>query len=123
MISRLLAINPLFLAIALAVLLGGAFTTGWQVRGWRCDAALLDAERATDKARAALQEAVNDASTAYEHDRSSNHVASTIREETVRTIYKERVVSPDCTVPDDARSVLVEAIDATHPAAPGQSRR
>lgn len=123
MFARLLALNPLFLAIGLAVLMAGAFGTGWKVRSWRCDAALLEAERATDKARAAMQEAVNDAATSYEQDRSEGHAASYTRQETIRTIYKDRVVSPDCTVPDDARSVLVEAVDATHPAAPGQSRR
>lgn len=123
MLARLLTINPLFLAIGLAVLMAGAFGTGWEVRSWRCDAALLEAERATAKARAALQEAVDEAATAYEQDRSEGHAASYARQETIRTIYKDRVVSPDCAVLDDARSVLVEAIDATHPAAPGQSRR
>ena len=123
MFARLLAINPLLLAIGLAVLMAGAFGTGWKVRSWRCDAALLEAERATDKARAALQEAVNDAAASYEQDRSEGHAASYTRQETIRTIYKDRSVNPDCAVLDDARSVLVEAVDAANPTAPGQSRR
>lgn len=103
--------------IALAVGLGlvlGAFGMGWKVRAWRCDAAILEAERAAEAQRARMQARVETSATDYETDRSEAHVASYERQDRVRTIYRDRPVRSDCAVPDDARRVLSEAVRAAN---------
>jgi hypothetical protein len=103
--------------IALAVGLGlvlASFGAGYKVRSWKCDAALLKVERANEKARAKMQAQVEASAAAYETDRSEAHVNSITRQETVRTIYRDRQVSADCAVPDVARSVLDDAVSAAN---------
>lgn len=86
------------------------FALGWTVQGWRCDAAKAKAERAAAKASAQMQAHADDISLDYETDRSQGYAASQDRQERVRIIYRDSPVSDSCAVPDDARSVLVEAV-------------
>jgi hypothetical protein len=100
-------------AVGLGLVLG-AFGMGWQVRGWRCDAALLKAEKAADKQRAKMQAQVEASAFDYETDRSQNYADSYARQETVRTIYRDRPMRGDCAVPADARRLLVEAVESAN---------
>jgi len=100
---------PLALAAVLA-----AFIAGWQVRGWRCEASKLDTAEANAKASADMQDTADTAATGYEQDRSQTYADHTVREETIRTIYRDRQVPGDCDIHADARRVLAEAIDAAN---------
>lgn len=106
-----------FIAAALALL---AFGAGWQVRSWRCDAALLKVERANAKAISAMRAKADNASAEYETERETIHVDRDKRGERIRTIYRDRQVSGDCALDPDATSVLREAVDAANTARTGQ---
>lgn len=122
MIAAFFARYWIGLAIGLALVLT-AFGAGWQVRAWRCDAALLAVAEANARATARMQDEANAASTEYEQDRSNGYAASQDRQERVRIIYRDRPVSGDCAVPDDARRVLDEAVRAANSGATGQPGR
>ena len=122
MIAALFARHWIGLAVGLALVLG-AFGMGWQVRGWRCDAALLKVERAAEQDRARLQAQVETAATDYETDRSAGYADAQAREVRVRTIYRDRPIRSDCALPDDARRVLDEALTAANSGTTGQSGR
>ena len=109
-------------AFGLALVLT-AFGAGWQVRAWRCDAALLKQERAAAKALAKAQAQVEASATSYEQDRSQGYVDTVRRQETVRTIYRDRPVHGSCAVPDDARRVLDDAVASANASASGEPRR
>lgn len=97
-----------------------AFGAGWQVRAWRCDAALSEALQQAEKQRAALQAQVELQSTNYEGERADASVDHTTRETTIRTIYRDIAVPADCAVPDAARSVLQGAIDRANARSAGE---
>ena len=122
MLLAFLARNQIILAISLAIA-AASFAGGWQVRGWRCDAALLKVERAAEKDRARMQARVETAATDYETDRSAGYADAQAREVRVRTIYRDRPIRSDCALPDDARRVLDEALTAANSGTTGQSGR
>lgn len=110
------------LAVGVAVAVA-AFVGGYKVRAWRCDAELLKVERANAKAGARMRETADTASAEYEQDRSASHADTYRRQTRVQTIYRDREVSGDCAMPDDARLVLVEAVNATDPATAAEPGR
>lgn len=110
--------------VALLLALGAfsaAFGTGWTLRAWKCDAALLASAEATRKEEGRLQTHADDTATEYEADRRAIDYGNYARQERVRTIYRNRTVPDDCAVPDDARRMLAEAVNAANTDSPGQS--
>lgn len=83
---------------------------GWTVNDWRHDSkaltALEDATRAANKAADDMREQGD----RYEESRSGEQSRSTVRESTIREIYKDRPVPADCDVPVGVGSVLDDAI-------------
>lgn len=94
---------------------------GWTANDWRHDSkaltALADATKAANDAAAHMR----DQGAAYEKDRQDDQVQSTVRESRISTIYRDRPVPADCAVPDDAGSVLDDAISAANARRTGQS--
>lgn len=114
MMARLLGlVAPYTWALAL-IGIGAAFVGGWTVRDAFCDADKARVLEANARETARMQDTANEASTIYEQDRSQTYADATIRQETIRTIYRDREVPADCAVPDDARGVLSEAVSAAN---------
>lgn len=109
-------------------LIGGAlgvtvlgFAAGWQVRSWRCDAALRDYEQAVQAEMDKRQQRYDAVSAQYETERTDGQQQHTTRVDRISTIYKDRIVSADCAVPDDVRRLLVEAVTSANADAIGKS--
>lgn len=104
-------------ALALTVL---SFSSGWAVRGWRCDAAQTSALDDAAKAENKADEVVAGAASGYEDDRAT--VASeAVRERVVvQEIYRDVEVPADCAVPADAVGVLTSARERANAAASGE---
>lgn len=122
MIAALFFRHWITIAIGAALALT-AFGAGWKLRDWRCDAAVLKIERANAKASARMQDQADTAASDYETDRGQTYADSNIRQERIRTIYRDRPMRSDCAVPDDARRLLVEAVESANTGATGESRR
>lgn len=102
-------------------LIGGAlgvtvlgFAAGWQVRSWRCDAALRDYEQAVQAEMNKRQERYDAMSAQYETERTNGQQQHTTRVDRINTIYKDRIVPADCAVPDDVRRLLIEAVTSAN---------
>ena len=104
MLARLVT-SPLAPYLAAGALLS-AFAGGWVVRGWRCDAALVEALQGAERQRAQLQAEVEASAAAYEQERSHADNANTAREVQIRTIYRDRPAVAGCDVDPAARRVL-----------------
>jgi hypothetical protein len=92
----------------------------WTISDWRHDSAALTAlNTATADAKKAPKQSRAQGD-AYEKDRQDDQVQSTVRESRISTIYRDRPVPADCAVPDDAGSVLDDAIRAANARAAGQ---
>lgn len=104
-------------AIAAALAIGGAFSAGWQVRAWKCEAAQTKALKAQQIAFQKQLAQQQDESEQYEQERGAAREDSRERETEVRTIYKDRIVPGECAVPDDARRVLEQAVTDANRAA------
>jgi hypothetical protein len=113
MIAAFLLRHWITVAVGFGLVLG-AFSMGWQVRSWKCSATLLKAEQAAAKTGARLRDQAHASANEYEHDRRAGYEESYRRQEQIRTIYKDRIIRSDCAVPDDARRVLSEAVDAAN---------
>lgn len=113
---------PYALPIALAGA-GLAFVGGYKIRDWQCDAAAARELEANAIESARMQDAADTAATGYEQDRSQTYADHTVREETIRTIYRDRQVPGDCAVPDNAALVLDEAVRAANTGTTGEPRR
>jgi hypothetical protein len=101
-----------------ALLLGGL--GGWTVCDWRHDsktvAAVAKAAKDLDQARGTIDRAA----TAYEQEKPVADAQSTVRESTIREIYKDRPVNVDCAAPAAAVGLLNDAIAAANARATGQ---
>lgn len=103
--------------LALAV---AGFVGGLKVQDWRRDSKDLTAlQRATKDLKAAAQQQAATAK-AYEQERADAQAQSTIRESTINTIYKDRVVRADCALDAAAGGVLDDAIASANARAAGQ---
>jgi len=109
-------------------LIGGAlgvtvlgFAAGWQVRSWRCDAALRDYEHAVQAEMDKRQHRYDAMSAQYEAERTNGQQQHTARVDRINTIYKDRIIPADCAVPDDVRGLLVEAVTSANTDASGKS--
>ena len=109
-------------------LMGGAlgvtvlgFAAGWQVRSWRCDAALRDYEQAVQAEMDKRQQRYDAVSAQYEAERTNGQQQHSTRVDRISTIYKDRIIPADCAVPDDVRGLLVEAVTSANTDATGKS--
>mgnify|MGYP001758581966 FL=1 len=93
---------------------------GWTVNDWRHDSKALAAVETAAKQLDAARATVDRAATAYEQEKPIAAAQSSVRESTIREIYKDRPAPADCAVPDAARSVLDNAVDAANARAAGQ---
>ncbi|QSR16086.1 hypothetical protein [Novosphingobium sp. KA1] len=93
---------------------------GWTVNDWRHDSKALAAVETAAKKLDAARATVDRAATAYEQEKPIAAAQSSVRESTLREIYKDRPVPADCAVPDAARSVLDNAVGAANARAAGQ---
>ena len=93
---------------------------GWTVNDWRHDSEALAAVETAAKKLDAARATVGRAATAYEQEKPIAAAQSSVRESAIREIYKDRPVPADCAMPDAARSVLDNAVDAANARASGQ---
>lgn len=109
--------------ITAAIALGAsvaAFGAGWQIRSWRCDSALLAQQESDQKAFNEQLTHQNDQSAQYEQERTNGNERKEAAATEIRTIYKDRVISPDCALA--SRGLLQGEIDAANARIAGQSR-
>ncbi|WP_239026473.1 hypothetical protein [Novosphingobium decolorationis] len=97
------------------------FGAGWTVRDWKRDAEVLASIEDAAAQVKKQTDRIDVAAATYEKERADADVRSTVRESTIREIYKDRPVSVDCAVPDVARSVLGDAVREANARAAGQS--
>lgn len=105
-------------AIALGASLA-AFGAGWVSRGWKCDSALLAQQEASTKAFNDQLAHQQDESAEYEQDRSDGNERKDAGSAQIRTIYKDRVISPNCALA--SRGLLQDRIDRENATLAGQS--
>lgn len=89
---------------------------GWKPRAIAAETA-LDAAKAAYARQSAKQDTI-----AADYDRSAANARqqATVREETIRTIYRDVPVNPDCEPPAVVRSVLAEAVASANASTAGQ---
>lgn len=97
-----------------AVALSGAFLGGWTVNGWRHEAKQADALREQQAAFQRQLAKQHEIAAEYEAEREAGRIEHHVRENTIREIYRDVPVSPDCEPPADALRVLDEAINAAN---------
>lgn len=113
-------IPPWVLPVLAAIALAGAFWGGWKVQGWRCGARQVEAlQRAQERFRQQLEKQQNE-SEAYEQSRERARQDGARRDETIRTVYEDRIVDPGCEPPAGVRSVLQTELDAANARAAGE---
>ena len=101
-------------------LLAGALA-GWTVRDWKADSDALEAENKAHAQFVAMSEALADQSLQYEHVAQQLRTAERADRETIRTIYRDKIVPAECAADPRAVSLLSEAVTRANAAAAGQS--
>lgn len=96
---------------------------GWTVRDWKADSDEAEAKEQAFAQYTALTETLADQSLAYEVLAQSLRAGERRDRETVREIYRDKIVPSDCAVPDAAIGVLSEAVNRANSAAAGQPSR
>lgn len=106
-------------AAGAALALGGAATAGWTVRDWKCEAAQAKALRQAAKDLDAAATRMRDASAGYQQGKANAQQIEYHRQNTIRTIYRDRAVADGCAAPDDVRGVLDGAVAEVNAALAG----
>lgn len=112
---------PLWAYAGGGALLMGALG-GWTVRDWKADSDALEAENKAQTEYVAVVQALADQSLAYEVLAQSIRASERTDRETIREIYRDKVVPAECAVPADAVSLLDNAVLDANAATTGQSR-
>ena len=112
---------PLWAYAGGGALLVGALA-GWTVRDWKADCDLLEAENKHHEQFVADAKALAEQSLAYEALVQSIRASERTDRETIREIYRDKVVPAECAVPADAVSLLDNAVLDANAATTGQSR-
>ena len=110
---------PLTAYIGGGALLIGALG-GWTVRDWKADSDEAKAKDAAFTQYRALSDALADQSLAYEVLAQSLRADERRDRETIREIYRDKIVPSECAVPADAVGVLSEAVTRANSAAAGK---
>ncbi|WP_232494907.1 hypothetical protein [Novosphingobium kaempferiae] len=90
------------------------------MRDWQRDSEVLASLKTATKNLDAARDVVDRAAGAYEQEKQNASVQSTVRESTIREIYKDRPVSVDCAAPDALVGVLGDAVAAANARASGE---
>ena len=113
---------PLMGYIGGGALLAGALA-GWTVRDWKADSDEAEAERKAFTQYTAMTEALADASLSYEVLAQNIRTSERKDRETIREIYRDKIIPAECAVPADAVSLLDNAIRDANTAATGKPGR
>ena len=116
----MIPIPPQLLAIGAGAAILAGFAGGWQVRAWKCEAAIAMHIKQDIKEAAVAQHTVDTAATGYEQERADAKPRTQAREQAMRIIFRDRTVPSDCAVPDAARSVLDDAVREANARASGE---
>jgi len=101
--------TPLWLYAGAGSLLVGALA-GWTVRDWKADSEALKAKNEAFTQYRALTDALADQSLAYETIAQSLRTAERRDRETIREIYRDKVVPAECAADPAVGRVLSEAV-------------
>lgn len=115
-----LVIPPWVRPTAYALAFAGAFYAGWTVRGWYEAKSDLTELKGALKAGQKQQDKIHTEGTKYEQGKEAARVANGARQQTIRTIYTDRVVPGDCSAPDAVRSVLQDGVRSANSQARGE---
>jgi hypothetical protein len=97
------------------------FGAGWTVRDWKRDSEVLEGFEQATKDLNTARETVDLAAGAYEQEKADAVTNTTIRENSIREIFRTAPpVDVDCAAPDAAVGVLNDAISAANARASGQ---
>lgn len=112
--------TPLWLYAGAGSLLVGALA-GWTVRDWKADSEALKAKNEAFTQYRALTDALADQSLAYETIAQSLRTAERRDRETIREIYRDKVVPAECAADPAVGRVLSEAVARANTAIARQS--
>jgi hypothetical protein len=112
---------PLWLYGGAGALLAGALG-GWTVRDWKADSDALKAEERAQREYVAVVQSLADQSLAYEALAQSLRASERTDRETIREIYRDKIIPAECAVPAAAVSLLDNAVRDANAAASGQPR-
>lgn len=94
---------------------------GWTVRDWKADSDTLAATAAANERYDERVEEAAARSVAYEELAQQIRATERVDRVQIKEIYRDVEVPADCAVPDDARSLLDDAVRRANNAATGQS--
>lgn len=98
-----------------------AFFAGWTVRDWKADSDALEAERGAQERYEARVDQLAEQSLRFEELAQDIRASERVDRTTIREIYNEVEVPGECAVPDDAASLLDNAVGQANAAAAGES--
>lgn len=109
---------PMGFLVAVAAML--SFTAGWTVNGWRyktreakaVSAALVERDKANERANSIAMD--------FEMAKVALNERSTEVSTKIRTVYRDRKISTDCSVPAGAASLLNDARNTANAAITGK---
>jgi len=116
--------SPLPLGVIISLLITAFFlggVAGCKGRDMQVKSAEVAALKAANEKARALQYKLNEVSSDFEKFKADSDVVRETRTNTVREIYRDVEVSPDCAPVPAAVSVLDAAISAANSAATGKS--
>lgn len=96
------------------------FACGWVVNDWRHDSTSLDELREATAEVNKQSTKLLAAGERLENSRATEKTASTVREHTIREIYRDRPINVDCALDAAAGRVLDEGIAAANARAAGE---
>lgn len=105
--------------IGAGALLAGAIG-GWTVRDWKADSDALKAEEKARREYVAAVQMLADQSLAYEALAQSLRTQERADRETIRTIYRDKIVPAECAADPAVGSLLSEAVTRANAAASGK---
>lgn len=111
---------PLMGYIGAGALLAGALA-GWTVRDWKADSDEAKAKEAAFTQYRALTDALADQSLAYEVLAQSLRAGERADRETIREIYRDKIVPSECAADPAVVGVLNNAVERANAAKAGQS--
>jgi hypothetical protein len=93
---------------------------GWTVRDWKADSDALEAKEDAFEQYEALTNELAKQSLTYEYLVQGIRDSERTDRETIREIYRDKIVPAECAAPAGAVSLLTEAVGAANAAAAGE---
>ena len=97
-----------------------AFTGGWTVQGWRCNAKVAAITQQLQEARDKAQKGIDAASVTYEADRARLDTSAYETRTIIRETFREIPVAAECAAPVAVADSLRGAVDAANAAVTGK---